>query len=227
MEYGTAYRSMVASYLELFKENGVSPKSLGWMNGKQFLRFKQLLDGIALNDMHLLDVGCGFGDLILYLKNLNIKNFEYTGYDIVDTFIKEAQKIHHSPTTHFIQGDFLDHTPKGIVYDFGVASGTFNHFLEGIDPYTMVNAFMKKMLQSCRIGISLDFLSDQVDYKNDHNFHYSPIKILEMGYQYSKNVSLNNHFFPFEFSVRILKDESFSKKTTTFLDIEKKFKHLI
>lgn len=42
------------------------------------------------------------------------------------------------------------------------------------------------------------------------------MKILEMAYKLSRNIILRNDYMPFEFSIVIFKDDSFSKEDTLF-----------
>lgn len=85
------------------------------------------------------------------------------------------------------------------------------------DNYAYVYEVMKKALLLCKDGIAFDFLSDKVDYKLDHAFHYDPVRILNIAYSFSRRVLLRNDCFPFEFSVYVYKDDSFSKEDTTFI----------
>ena len=58
---------MIKTYKNQFKEHGNNPASLGCPKGRQELRFKALSKFLK-KDSSLLDFGCGFGDLLLFLK---------------------------------------------------------------------------------------------------------------------------------------------------------------
>lgn len=210
------------SYQRLFEEHGYSPKSLGWDKGKQFLRFHQLTSDWDLADASLLDVGCGFGDFNNYLALLDISTCRYTGIDMVPEFIAEGEKRFSSSQANFVEGDFLnfDFTDQ---FDFAIASGTFNLAIEGVDGYDYIRQNMEKMFELAKVAISIDFISDKVDYQHEHNFNSSPEKILSMAYGFSRNVVLKNTYFPFEFSITLYKDDTFRKETTTFTGIEEDF----
>jgi len=113
------------------------------------------------------------------------------------------------------------------MFDYGIASGTFNVEIEGLDGYANIENNLTKMFKHCSKAVSIDLLSNRVDYTHTHNFNSDPIKILEIAYGLSKSVVLKNNYFPFEFSITIFKDDSFRKETTIYNDVEKLFEWLI
>ena len=217
--------SLKKYYEALYREHGYSPKALGWDKGKQFLRFHQLTSEFDLNGASVLDVGCGFGDFVKYLKINKISNFRYAGVDIIEEFIEEATQLYRNKEVKFFKSNFLE-LEISDVFDYGIASGTFNVSIEGIDGYDNIERNLNKMFNHCSKAISIDLLTSRVDYKHEHNFNSDPLKVLEMAYGLSKSVVLKNNYFPFEFSITIYKDDSFSKETTIFNEVEKTFKSL-
>lgn len=211
-------------YRQLLKDHGYTPMALG-LKGEQLLRFHQLTSDWDLNCSSILDVGCGFGDFNKYLQFLNVKDCSYTGIEVVKEFFDEACKRYSGDSIRFCNEDFLGKTDLG-QFDYAFASGTFNLRIEGIDEYEYVFTNMKKMFSHSKKAIAIDFLSDKVDYSHSWNFNFSPEKILSLAYQLSRNVSLKNTYFPFEFSIIIHKDDSFRKETTIFTTVEEKFKWL-
>ena len=208
-------------YLQLFKKHGVSPKSLGWDKGKQFLRFDQLTKYNAFEGCSFFDVGCGFGDFATYLKRKSgWEGIKYLGIDLIDEFIETAKDLHKEDNFRFIIGDFLQ-TNFEEKFDYVLSSGIFNLKNNCENHYDMIKIYIEKMLSYCKRSVSIDFLSDQVDFMLDHTSHSNPSKILSIAYEFSKNVSLSNDYFPFEFTLRINKDDSFNKETTIFNSINK------
>lgn len=208
-------KNIVHSYNELFREHGYSPKSLGWNKGNQFLRFHQLTSDWNLNGTKILDVGCGFGDFVDYLNYLNVSECFYLGLDLVKAFVDEAKARHKTSNVKFIRQDFLDADFSENV-DYSIASGVFNLSLENDDEYEHLYQNMEKMFRLSSTAMSLDFLSDKVEYSHKHNFIFSPEKILSMAYNFSRNVVLKNTYFPFEFSITIYKDDSFMEENSVF-----------
>lgn len=206
-------------YKGLYSKHGFSPEALGCTKGKQFLRFHQLTHKFDLNNSSILDVGCGFGDFTRYLNASSVKNYNYVGVDIMMEFIELAKANNGNENAEFILGDFQEIDFKKR-FDFVIASGIFNSKISGVDNYDFIWSSMVKMYELCDKAISIDFLSDRVDFSHEFNFNSSPEKILTFAYNLSRNVILNNSYFPFEFSVTIFKDDSFNPETTTFRDYE-------
>jgi SAM-dependent methyltransferase len=219
MQNAIPEESVKNTYKELYYLYGKSPRSLGWDKGKQFLRFHQLTSLWKLDDSSILDVGCGFGDFIHYLKIRGVERFRYQGIDLVDEFLGAANTAHFDADIAFRRGDLLS-LPFDEEFDYALASGTFNLKMEGVDGYDYIQANLRKMFELSRVAIAVDFLTDRVDYKHPHNFNSSPEKILSIAYGLSRRVVLRNDYFPFEFSIVIFKDDSFRKENTLFSSVE-------
>lgn len=113
-------------YSKAFKEHGVSAKGVHWNSKKsQYKRFEVLIDFIKkdIKESSLIDIGCGFGDLLLYLKEENlIPKKDYLGVDCEEFMINIAQKRFKDEL--FYQCNILNEfIPKA---DYLVCSGAFN-----------------------------------------------------------------------------------------------------
>jgi SAM-dependent methyltransferase len=207
--------SIIERYTRRFGTHGYSPKTLGWNKGNQDIRFDVLTSQYNFRGKRILDIGCGFGDLIGTLGAKYGEDFLYHGVDLVPALIEEARRLHSRSNATFSCADILDESFAG-EYDYAIASGIFNHKLKAVTNYTVIEAIASKALRLARDGIAFDFLSDKVDYRHAHTFHSSPEKILGLAYRFSRNVVLRNDYMPFEFSVFINKDDSFSEHSSVF-----------
>jgi len=205
----------VDRYVARLNEFGYSPKTLGWNKGNQRIRFDALTSRYDFTDKSVLDIGCGFGDLNETLRARYGHRYQYLGLDIVPNLIEIATSIYGDETTHFLTGDFLD-TAFEQTFDFAIASGIFNHQLEETDSYEFIEACISKALEVCREGLAFDFLSDKVEYRHEHTFHSSPEKILSIAYHHSRKLVLLNDYMPFEFSLVLFKDDTFSASKSVF-----------
>ena len=217
---------LVIDYREKYLKYGYSPRSLGWDKGKQFLRFHALTSQFELEDCTILDIGCGFGDFNAYAEMIGIKNYRYLGIDCVGEFINEANKRYGSDKIQFEEADILIFKTDQ-KFDFVISSGVFNHkFIDLYDGggYKFIKDAMKKSFDLCNHAVAFDFLSDKVDYKLDHTFHSAPEVIIKMGYEFTRNLKLDNTVFPFEYSLILYKNANFLKEKTVFEIAEEKYK---
>lgn len=202
-------------YNTRFIKYGRTPSALGWWTGKQNIRYSILTKHFDLDGKSILDIGCGFADLYVYMNSLNL-NFDYCGVDINANLLNEAKKniLMCNPNNKWqlINADFLD---DQIVehYDFVIASGCFSTRLINQDNYEYIESVIKKALKLSRYGIALDFCSSLYGEQDSPMFiTYNPIKVIEIAYKYSKRLLLMNDYFPTEFSVIIFKNQKYNKQ---------------
>jgi SAM-dependent methyltransferase len=211
---------VIRRYTERYDRFGYDPKTLGWVKGKQNIRFDTLTSQFDLDGKSVLDIGCGFGDLNKFLLNKSI-NYSYLGIDVVERLINEATQRYSRKDVEFKCGDFLSEDVGQ--FDYAVGSGIFNFKLDSEDNYTYIERVISKAFSICNAGAAFDFLSDKVDFiKYDYTFHSAPDKILAMCYKYTRNIVLRNDYMPFEFSIFMFKDDSFGKEDTIFNSYKEK-----
>jgi SAM-dependent methyltransferase len=136
-----------------------SAQALGWDSQdtqfRLFERFLRLLSfGRVLKGASILDVGCGYGDLLDYINRKGVKIREYTGIDIVPEYIWDAQRRFKGGT--FIEGDYLEtKVPKA---DFAVCIGGLNLKFE--NNRELVRRMHEKMRSDSRSMIAFDLIGD-------------------------------------------------------------------
>lgn len=197
------YDSILNHYNQLFKKYGLNSKSLGWLNGRQSIRFKVINEIGNLNNSTILDIGCGFGDFFSYLKFRKIKS-KYYGVDINSDFIEIAKKIH--PDGFF---EVRDLQKKRISkrFDWGVAVGITNHAVT----YLHLKNMLKEMFNLCRKGVAMDFISNYVDYKKKDIFYSSPEIMFKFAKTLTKRVILRHDYMPYEFCLYLYKNDQKNK----------------
>ncbi len=209
----------VSKYRELYEQYGVDERSLGWTKNKQQIRFAQMFDKLDIINADILDIGCGFGDLLKYLRRRDPdETFGYVGIDIVPEFVEVAKE--KNPEYRFLNEDIFEYEPFR-KFKYVVECGCFT----GLDPqhedesYAFVEKFIGRMLELCTDdgAVVCHFLSDKVDYRTfATDFHIAPEKILAIAYKFSRRVVLDNSVLPFEACLTIYKDDSFRPETTVF-----------
>lgn len=206
----------IKRYNERLQKFGYSEKTLGWSRNKNDIRFEALVKEWLpeLEASNIADFGCGFGDLYGFLKrNKQLHDFKYTGIDINEKLIEKGRALY--PEAFFWVGDIV----KGNLqtkFDFIFSSGVFNHKLKHDSEYHFIEENLT-MLNSLSIkGFAVNFLSDKVDYQLEHTFHSNPGRILDIVYNFSRNVILRNDYMPFEFTVYVRKDINTDSEKVVF-----------
>jgi len=197
-------RKIVERYNERFRKFGVSIETLNsGTEDRRQLRFDILREvGIASGDS-VLDLGCGFGDFLLYCRNKGLK-VEYLGVDINPLLIAEARK--RFPEGRFEVKDIqLDALPK---VDYVISTSSFNVKLEKEDNYKFAEDILRKSYALARKGVVIDFMSDYVEFRGDDKeiFYYSPEKVFSIAKKISKRVALRHDYPLFDFCVYIYPD---------------------
>jgi ubiquinone/menaquinone biosynthesis C-methylase UbiE len=195
----------IARYNETLKTFGYDPRTLGWLNGNQEVRFEALTQIADLKNSTVLDIGCGFGDLYAFLVKKGIK-VGYTGYDINPNLLKVAKDMH--PAAKFELLDATGNLPA-VRYDWVFESGMFN--------YKLANniGFIKKALGNmyalCKKGMAADFMTSYVDFKKETLYYADPKEIFEFCKTLSRRVTLRHEYMPFEFCIYVFKNDSVNR----------------
>ena len=197
------HQSNLKHYSKLYKKFGLSPASIGWTKGKQNIRFNAITEIGWLNNSSILDVGCGFGDLLSFLNKRKLR-VKYTGVDINQKFIEIARKKYQKS---IFEVRDIEEKPFTKKFDWVFAIGTTNHS----GSYKYIQRLLSEMFRVSKKGVVIDFLSSYVDFTKPRNFHASPEKIFKITKKLSKRVIIRHDYLPFEFCVYIYKNDKITK----------------
>tara|TARA_B100000780_G_C21096525_1_gene442282 strand:- start:161 stop:769 length:609 start_codon:yes stop_codon:yes gene_type:complete len=178
-------------------------KTVGWGDEQsQNLRFDMLFKDIDITNKIVLDIGCGFGDLIPYLDNRFSSDYQYIGVDIAEKIISEAKKNFSKKNRNFITGDLLTLEIPNV--DIAILSGALSFKREGIEKYA-INTIDKMYKLSNEVAC-LNFMTTKCDYQLEKNQHYNPKKIYSHAKKCSSNVLLNEDYPLYEFTIQIFRE---------------------
>ncbi len=194
-------------YNERLKVYGYDPKTLGWLKGKQEIRFQVLSEIGNLQNCSVLDVGCGFGDLYGFFHKKRIK-IKYTGVDINSQLLEIGMELY--PSAVFEEMDF-EEFPLEKKFDWAFASGIFNFKLKNNDQF--IKNTLSKMFSLSKKGVAVDFLSSYVDFQNGGAYYSNPEQIFSFCKKLSRRITLRHDYMPFEFCIYIYKNDEFNEKT--------------
>jgi hypothetical protein len=198
--------SIKAYYSEKFSEFGPSPKGVDWNSiDGQHARFQMLIRHLKIEGSStILDFGCGYGELFTFLSDID-KSLDYLGYDIVETSIETAKRIHSSS-----QATFVSVLPQLHDWDFILMSGVFNVKGEvdevewGAYAVSMINSLLLRATK----GISFNMLTtfNDVHLRKAHLYYVDPVDLLsKLDIEPPCTVILDHSYPMWEYTVTILK----------------------
>ncbi len=142
-------------YKDLHRRFSSSHRALHWSNSdNQVLRFMILEEMGNLKGRKILDIGSGLGDFFNYLQAKNI-HCRYTGYDIVDEFVKESKKRYKN--ANFELRNILIHRPNER-FDYVFSSGLF-----AFGNKTFFYEMIKEALTLSRFGYGFNIYKPEYD----------------------------------------------------------------
>lgn len=204
-------------YRKRWQEFGYDSRTLGWNKDCQWVRFEALLEGVRLDEIRtILDVGCGFGDLLGFLRRRGWEG-RYTGIDLMEEFTEAARALYkNDPGALFICGD-LQALPTDFKSDAAVAIGIFNHRVEQGN-LTFVRETVAAMWNATGTLVVCDFLSNSADagHRQDHLYYADPAEMYRLASGYSRRSTIHHAYMPFEFQLKIWHDDSFEISAPVF-----------
>lgn len=191
-------KEIVSLYESRLKSLGITPQTMGWKDREQQrLRFRILTEIGIKSNCSVLDIGCGFADYYTYLSQRGIQ-VSYTGYDLSKKIIGAAKKLHSNLNLQV--KDILREKPRK-KFDFVVESGILNKSIYNNMVYA--RNIIKKMFDICRIGISVNMMSNYVDYEEDYLYYYRPEEMFKFCRSLSKWVVLRHDYPLYEFTLYV------------------------
>jgi SAM-dependent methyltransferase len=195
-------------YAEKVALHGYDHRGLGFRTRySQEKRFEALL---SLGDFHgriLLDVGCGFGDFLAYLRDNGIEP-RYIGLDICEPMVKRCMERFEGGNATFHVGDVLEWQPREAP-DFVVASGIFG--LDSRDARARIRPTLRRMFAWAGEGMAANFLSQRSLEPAENRVYVDPAEALEMGLALTPGVRLDHSYLPNDFTLYLDKTPAWER----------------
>lgn len=189
-------RETIERYRRRLDQFGRDPRSLGWGNSDdQAVRFKTAMSLVDCSGKNLLDIGCGFADFFLYLKNHNCRPVSYKGIDINKHFLGIAQR--ENPEAQFECRNILSDPVEKVVADITIMIGLFNFRLKEISNYDYAMDVIEKAWVTCREALVVDMLSayqDPLYLSEDFVFYYEPEKMFQFAQTLTPHTTLKHDY---------------------------------
>jgi SAM-dependent methyltransferase len=185
-------------YEKAIVKHGYTAKGLNWnSHTSQHTRF-QVIYGLlkeTLAQSSLVDAGCGFGDLYLFLEQKRAAPKHYLGYDSLETMVHMAMNRTGQPC---VCCDIL-HDPL-VEADYYVASGSMN-ILNRFE--TML--FIERCYEASRKGFVFNLLRG-VDDSSTFN-HWEPSEIAALVKTFGCKVELREGYMDGDFTMSLWKQK--------------------
>jgi trans-aconitate methyltransferase len=158
-----------------------------------------LCDIADLSGASVCDVGCGFGDLIDYLRD-RFEQFEYTGIDLSPSLVEKGRKIH--PGYDLRCADILQ---EGFnePFDYFLLSGALNFRVE--NNWKLTTDILTLLFGLAKKGVAANFLSTYVNFQKPHNYHHDPEQVFAFGHSLTKWIALRHDYPLWEFTIYLYK----------------------
>ena len=184
-------------YNEVVTRHGVSAQGVHWNSQMtQYKRFEVLLSMIDIHEhSRVVDVGCGFADLYLYMKEKNIVFSTYIGLEMMELMVIEARK---RVPCEIRVSDVLSATlPKA---DYYICSGAMN-ILTRDETYL----FIRRCLDASSKGFVFNMLEGK-DESMVYNY-FRPKEIEMYAKELGVSYTMKRGYLPKDFTVFLAKQE--------------------
>jgi len=209
-------RHTITHFSRLLSRHGQTHAALEWNSREsQERRFAVMCEAGLRSGQTLLDVGCGTGDFVDWLRQEGL-DMGYCGLDLTPAMVEHARA--RFPDLTFEQGCLLAH-PAPILpqerFDWVVASGVFAHRRD--EPNAYMQAMILAMLDRAEVGVAVNSLSMKAPHAYRWTlFHAEPDAVLAWVREQEGVVKavLREDYDPNDFSLYLFKSEEAAKAMT-------------
>jgi len=212
------------SYRRTYKKYGVNARALQYTSRQaQEKRLRELVADIDFEDHRpigplarrgksVLDVGCGFGDIIPFISE-KTKSFEYTGVDLVPEFIEVARERY--PNHRFLIANYFNNplmskhetqAPLMTKFDIVITSGTLNANIK--NPYRYRKKAIKIMWEHSNEIVAFNMAggNPQPQNKKGNRVYYADLnKIVDFCKSLTTNIIIRKDYSPNDFTILLFK----------------------
>jgi SAM-dependent methyltransferase len=205
-EVPATLRSDVAAYYESkLAAHGPTSRGVDWngtasheLRHRQFLR---LFDGAV--DASILDLGCGFGDFLRFLRAQGHRG-PFIGYDVASDMIAEALRLHGEGSDR----QWRVGAKPAETRDFAIASGIFN--VKGNEPTETWARYVRDTIDVLALAGQRGFAFNVLSLSSDparraaHLYYADAIEMLSHCLsRYGRSVALLQDYGLYEFTVLV------------------------
>lgn len=200
-------KSLKEHYENTFDLHGPTSAGVDWGEdqAQAHLRYQNMLAVIpgddASGEVSLLDVGCGYGGLLIHARNKGM-NLQYTGIDLASNMIAWGKE--NLNECEFLEGDILEHDFSSRTFDYVVCNGILTQKLKSslLDMDEFSRALIKKMFSLCKKGIAFNIMTSYVNFFADNLYYKHPCEILAFCFaEVTRNLKLDHSYGLYEYTL--------------------------
>jgi len=151
------------------------------------------------------DVGCGFGDLLAWLRARGVQP-RYTGLDLTASMIERCRKRFDEgcadASARFVVGDALTWQADA-EYDYVIASGIFGYHAR--DTRARIQPTLERLFGIARAGLAVNFLSGCAPTRSPGRLYVHPADVLQYALRLTPAVRLDHTYMPNDFTLCMYK----------------------
>lgn len=155
---------------------GNSFEVVGWTEESQRRRFEAISQLGDLSGSSLLDVGCGRGDLLNFLKDKGI-DIDYTGFDLNQEMINYCHTLFPDMKDKFRVFNILDSEPAQ-KFDYATCIGVLNQVTSPESP-EFAYRFIKRLFSLVNKAIAVSITSLHAPRKTPDTYYFDPADMID------------------------------------------------
>ncbi|MEA3195191.1 MAG: hypothetical protein QOD26_3524 [Betaproteobacteria bacterium] len=191
---------------------GYGYRALGFgRRSSQEKRFGALAALGNFDGASLLDVGCGFGDFLAWLRARGVQP-RYTGIDLTESMIERCRKRFAEDdvgSARFVVGDALSwqsHTR----YDYVIASGIFGYNAK--DTRARIRPTLEHLFDITGKALAVNFLSGCAPTRSPGRLYVHPADVMQYALRLTPAVRLDHTYMPNDFTLCMYKQPAWEQQ---------------
>lgn len=192
----------ISFFTEQVRRHAGTPAAVDWgSRAGQELRFRVLAEVGLRPGCSVLDVGCGQGDLLGWLRGQGLE-VAYTGVDITPAMVAQARHHHPDGTFQLLSDGAADLGDR--TYDFVLASGIF--YRRSTDPMGFLTATAARLFRAARVAAAFNCLSLWGGPAEAGEFKADPLAVLAACRAVTPHLALRHDYHGGDFTLYLRRE---------------------